>query len=84
MTRTIALALGFTIITNGHTVTLPDIGNAQYTRSCQVTRNHEDDVLARCREDGVTYRYDFDGSPHIERDYGRIPAWSAGWYEVQS
>lgn len=75
-----ALALGITIITNGHAITLPDIGTPQYSASCQVTRNADDDVRARCREDGAVYRYDFDGSPHIERDHGRIPAWSAGWY----
>lgn len=67
---------------NGHTQTLPVIGNADYFRSCTIVRNADDDVLARCREDGAVYRYDFDGSPEIDRDHTRIPGWSAGWYVV--
>lgn len=77
-----ALALGITIITNGHTVTLPDIGTAQYSASCQITRNWDDDVRARCREDGAVLKYDFDGQPSMEYAPHRFPKRSAGWVVV--
>jgi hypothetical protein len=69
-----------TIVNNGRVATLPYIGTPDYSRTCVIVRNWDDDVLARCREDGAVYRYDFDGSPEIDRDYNRIPSWSAGWY----
>jgi hypothetical protein len=77
-----ALALGITIITNGHAVTLPDIGNAEYSRSCQITRNWDDDVLARCREDGAVFRFDGDGQPSIAHTPHRFPKRSGGWVAV--
>lgn len=69
-----------TVVNNGRVAILPIIGTVEYFQSCTITRNWDDDVLARCREDGAVYRYDFDGSPDIDRDHNRVPGWSAGWY----
>lgn len=72
-----ALALGFIIISNGHAISLPDIGNAQYTRSCAIVRNGDDDVLAFCSEDHGLYRYDFDGQPYANS--AGVPITAPGW-----
>ncbi len=71
--------LALTVTIHGQAVTLPPIGTPAYSASCVITRAAEDDVRAFCPEDGVTYRYDFDGQPEMARFPHRFPDRAAGW-----
>ena len=68
---------------NGHVYHWPDIGNAQYSRSCEIVRAFEDgSATAWCSEDGALYVWTFDPDGQYVPNIPGHPVRQPGWYPM--